>query len=259
MPGAFAGLAASYERWRPRYPPRALDPLVTETAAEGQGPKLLVDVGTGTGISARLLREAFGPEPEIVGIDPEDEMLAQARRATPAGSRISYRRGEAERLPFGDGSASLLLAAQAYQWFDRRRFLTEARRALEARGILAVLQNDRDWRQGGVAAAYEEFLETHAPGYTRHYRSFDVAAELESGGFRDPRSAELRWVRRLEPAEFVEMALTSTQTQAAVAAIGEGAVRRELRAIAGEGDTTPIPYVTRLYWSHYLTGTYSPN
>jgi ubiquinone/menaquinone biosynthesis C-methylase UbiE len=248
MSGAFAGLAASYERWRPRYPPRALDPLVAEITAEGRNPKLLIDVGTGTGISARLLREVFGPEPEIVGIDPEDDMLAQARKATPAESRISYRHGEAECLPFAKGSVSLLLAAQAYQWFDRRRFLAEAQRALETWGVLALLQNDRDWRQGGVAAAYEEFLEANSPGYTRHYRSFDVAEEIELGGFHHPRSAELCWVRCLEPAEFVEMALTSSKTQAAVNAIGEEAARRELHAIAGSA-TASLPYLTRLYWA----------
>jgi ubiquinone/menaquinone biosynthesis C-methylase UbiE len=248
MPSAFEGLAASYERWRPRYPSEALDPLVTERTAD-RTPKLLVDVGTGTGISARLLREAFGPEPEIVAIDPEDDMLAQARKATPAKSRISYLHGQAECLPFADGSASLLLAAQAYQWFDRRCFLAEARRALGTGDILAVLQNDRDWQQGGVAAAYEEFLEAHSPGYTRHYRSFDVAEELESGGFHHPRLAELCWARHLEPTEFIEMALTSSKTQAAVDAIGEGAVKSELRAIAGSGNMILLPYVTRLYWA----------
>jgi len=249
MSGAFEGLAASYERWRPRYPSQVLDPLVAEMTTEGPDPKLLVDVGTGTGISARLLRKVFGPEPEIVGIDSEDDMLVQARKATPAESRISYRHGEAERLPFVGGSASLLLAAQAYQWFDRALFLAEARRVLGARGVLAVLQNDRDWQQGGVTAAYEEFLEANSPGYRRHYRSFDTADELELGGFHHPRSAEPHWVRCLEPAEFIEMALTSSKTQAAVDVIGEEAARRELRAIAGGRNTVSIPYVTRLYWA----------
>lgn len=45
----------------------------------------------------------------------------------------------AEELPFPDGSVDLLTASSAAHWFDRLRFLDEAKRVLKARGCIALL------------------------------------------------------------------------------------------------------------------------
>ncbi|GAA1987419.1 hypothetical protein GCM10009799_11270 [Nocardiopsis rhodophaea] len=70
----FNDLAGLYERFRPSYPRAALDRITAYvragTAARGGGPALLIDVGAGTGISARALRAAFGPEPGTTGMLP---------------------------------------------------------------------------------------------------------------------------------------------------------------------------------------------
>src|SRR5262249_54407945 len=71
----FPGLAGAYDRYRPTYPDEAVQLIITRG---GLGPNsLLVDVGCGTGISSRLFARRGIP---VLGIDPNDNMRAQAER-----------------------------------------------------------------------------------------------------------------------------------------------------------------------------------
>jgi len=83
-----------------------------------------VDVGTGTGAGARVLRQRF-PEAAVVGVDVAPAMLAEARRHAP---EISFVEGDAARLPFED--ASFDLAAHA----NMIPFVREAARVLRPGG-----------------------------------------------------------------------------------------------------------------------------
>ena len=63
-----------------------------------------LDVGTGTGAGARVLRKRF-PEADVVGADIAPEMLAEARRLAPD---ITFVEGDAAELPFDDESFDLV-------------------------------------------------------------------------------------------------------------------------------------------------------
>jgi ubiquinone/menaquinone biosynthesis C-methylase UbiE len=250
---AFSGLADVYGRFRPDYPP-VLAERLREVMAEAfpphrPGPRLLVDVGAGTGISTRWLRRALPPPYEVVGVDPNVEMLEEAVGV----ADIRYVTGSAEAVPLAAGSGALVLAAQAVQWFDRAAFFAEAARVLAPGGVLAVLQNNRAWWRSAYLDAYEGFLEENSPGYSRFYRSFDVAAEIEaSGRFGAVEIAQEEWVREMSVDEFVGMALSSTKMNAVVRRHGRGwAVDRvrELAARHHPGETVPVPYRTELYLS----------
>src|SRR4051794_7801884 len=71
----FSDLADLYARHRPDYPGAALDFITGRGGLRAAG-ALLVDVGCGTGISARLFA-ARGVR--VVGADPNDEMRARAQ------------------------------------------------------------------------------------------------------------------------------------------------------------------------------------
>src|SRR4051794_19564793 len=88
--GRFSGLAQTYARHRPTYPPAALE-LIDTTAGLLPG-DLVIDVGCGTGISARLMA-ARGYR--VIGVEPNDDMRQQAEEAGGAG-QIEYRAGAAE-------------------------------------------------------------------------------------------------------------------------------------------------------------------
>lgn len=97
-------------RWR-----RAMVAAVDASADER-----VLDVATGTGLVARELVKRYGCE--VVGLDQSPQMLAgaQARLAADKllAERISLMRGEAERLPFGDGEFDHLTFTYLLRYVD---------------------------------------------------------------------------------------------------------------------------------------------
>jgi SAM-dependent methyltransferase len=222
---AFAGLAELYSQYRPAYPETLWnvlrDLIAVEAAAAAGSPVTVIDVGAGTGISTRPLRQHLGSIPRIVGVEPGADMRRQARADTPPALDIEYVDGCAEALPFADSQVHAVLAAQAAQWFDRRAFYAEARRVLHAGGIVVLLENNRSWQRSGLLAAYETFLEAASPGYRRDYRAHDYCVELDAtGGFNVGAPVVVDWARRLPLDAFVGMTLSSTKMQGAVRALG---------------------------------------
>ncbi len=145
---AFEGLAASYAKHRPTYPL-----AIFEAALEGLPvPPRVADVGCGTGISSRLLASLGA---RVVGVDPSLDMLSQARQASP--ESIEWRRGTAEATGLPDASVDLVVAAQAFHWFDPQRALAEFHRILRPGGRVALVWNLRQ-KDGGFTDAYERIV-----------------------------------------------------------------------------------------------------
>ncbi len=95
---------------------------------------LALDVACGTGQSTVALKEIAS---RVVGTDVSREMLARASRE----AGVRYVEASTEALPFADGSLQLITVALALHWFDRSRFLAEARRVLEPSGWLVIYDN----------------------------------------------------------------------------------------------------------------------
>jgi ubiquinone/menaquinone biosynthesis C-methylase UbiE len=73
-----------------------------------------LDVGTGTGVGARVLRSRF-PNAEVVGADLSRDMLAEARRLAPD---ITFVEADAARLPFDDESFDLVAHQNMIPFLD---------------------------------------------------------------------------------------------------------------------------------------------
>ncbi|RKS05114.1 methyltransferase family protein [Nocardiopsis sp. Huas11] len=247
----FDRLTENYRRFRPGYPAPLLDRLREHVAgasrADRPEPWLLLDVGAGTGISTRAVREVFGPGPRVVGVEPGHAMRDTAA-AGPGG--VEFTDGRAEDLPFADGSAVLVLAAQAVHWFDRPSFYAEAVRVLAPGGTVAVLSNDRDWTASAFADAHETLLEEYGEGYRRDYRDFDTLGELAAQeGLAEATESTGRWVRELDLDGYLGMALSSTKMAAVVRAIGPERTRAALTELAERhfpDGVVRVPYLTRL-------------
>ncbi len=250
----FRGLASRYGSCRPDYPPAIFAALRTRYDERAPGPvppRVVLDVGSGTGIATRLLRATFGTSATIIGLEASADMLLEAKRFTPA-CTVTWVQAMAERLPSVDARVDLVLAAQAVQWFDRPAFYAECVRVLRRGGLLAVVQNNRNWRESRFLSEYERLLETFSPGYTRFYRSFDVLAEWDDApGLTGGTRIDLEWVRTLSSAEFTGMSLSSTKMLAAIDRFGSDWMHRELDRLLmkhlndrGEID---VPYHTELF------------
>lgn len=111
--------------------------LALEALAISPGDRVL-DVACGPGNFTRDFAEAAG-EGVVVGLDASAPMLAQAVRETSA-PNVTYLRGDACALPFGDGSFDAVCCfAALYLIEDPIRALQEAVRVLAPGGRLALL------------------------------------------------------------------------------------------------------------------------
>lgn len=147
--GRFTGRQDLYARFRPSYPAEAIDTFIRRTGLDSGG--LLVDVGCGTGLSSRLFAERGV---DVLGIEPNAAMREQALKA---GGSIRYQEGRAEATGLPDGCARVVLAAQAFHWFDAPAALREFQRILAPGGWVALLGYERD-ETDPCTAAYGDVI-----------------------------------------------------------------------------------------------------
>ena len=104
-------------------------------ALSADPPARILDVGCGTGrLALRLAREL--PESRVVGCDFSRGMLAQARAR---GGALALTHGDAQRLPFADGSFDAVVSTEAFHWFpDPEAALAGFQRVLAPRGRLLI-------------------------------------------------------------------------------------------------------------------------
>jgi len=89
--------------------PTAAVPMLAALDRIDETPRVVLDVGTGTGVVAGLAAERF-PEADVVGIDLAPRMIEQARRQHPG---LRFEVGDASRLTFADGAFDLILLLNA--------------------------------------------------------------------------------------------------------------------------------------------------
>jgi len=257
---AFSGLARNYDAFRPKYPDAALDEIKLFATPMPKGP--VVDVGTGTGILLRQLRHAFPDQTQFVGIEPNIDMLRQARGAFVPGESVRLIEASAEAIPLPTDSASLVTVAQALHWMDRERFYSEARRLLLVGGTLAVLYNQRD-PDDRLMAAYEKFVAEHSSTsenstpVTSNRAGLGIAL-LRRGifqeeiaverGFSAVKEVHSRWRQSVSRTDFITMCQTTVQLRNIVRALGESYIVKELNEIisahVGGEEEVIVPYLT---------------
>ena len=139
-------------------------PILVELAQPRPGDRV-VDVACGTGIVARIAAERVGPTGAVVGIDLNPGMLSVARSVVStgvgSGGPLKWQEASADKLPFPDGSFSVVYCQLGLQFFaDRAAALREMRRVLDAEGRLALMVWQGIHDSPGFAALAEA-LEQH--------------------------------------------------------------------------------------------------
>ncbi|MFH8561768.1 class I SAM-dependent methyltransferase [Streptomyces sp. NPDC017988] len=130
----FAGAAPYYARGRLPYAPGLVETLAGVLALDGRG--RLLDVGCGPGTLTLLLAPFFG---EVVGVDPDREMIAEAgRQATRRGvaHKARWVRARAEELAPDLGQFTAAVFGQSFHWMDRERVAATIRDLLGPGGAL---------------------------------------------------------------------------------------------------------------------------
>ncbi len=108
---------------------------VLDHAQVGAGARVL-DVGCGTGVVAVAAHRRVGPDGAVIGVDPNEGMLAVARRSEPA---IDWRPATAESLPIDDDSVDHTVSQFAAMFFtDREAALHEMARVTVPGGTVTI-------------------------------------------------------------------------------------------------------------------------
>ncbi|WP_432983848.1 class I SAM-dependent methyltransferase [Dactylosporangium sp. CA-233914] len=137
---SFGAAAELYDRIRPRYPAEAL------RWALGPDPRDIADLGAGTGILTRQLRELGH---RVVAVEPDDEMRRQIDGDARAGS--------ATAIPLETESQDAVTAGQAYHWFAGEPAHAEIARVLRPGGWFVPVWNVRDESEQWVADLSDVF------------------------------------------------------------------------------------------------------
>lgn len=158
----FSGRVEEYARHRPRYP-RSLAMLLREEM--GLLPEWAVaDVGTGTGISAELFLENGNA---VIGVEPNAEMRLAAERLRERFPSYRVVEGRAESTGLVTASVDLLVAGQAFHWFDVDAARAEFTRILRPPRRVALLWHTRRTDASPFMRAYEELVLRHSTDYTQ--------------------------------------------------------------------------------------------
>jgi SAM-dependent methyltransferase len=196
----FSNRVDNYVKYRPGYPAAILRYLEEET---GFGPDWIVaDIGSGTGISTALFLDNGNT---VYGVEPNRNMRASAEKVLGSNERFISVDGTAENTELKAGSTDLVVASQAFHWFEPVATKKEFRRILRGgaersqpgkaagadpiRGYVALIWNDRQI-ETLFEQAYEALLLQYATDYTTvNHKNI---SEEKIGAFFDPQPFRLR-------------------------------------------------------------------
>ena len=116
--------------------PAMFGPLAQATLALHKvGPDdVVLDVACGTGIVARTIRDHFGEQPTVTGIDLSEGMIHTAREVCARDGVVAdFRLCDATSTPFEDGEFTFVICQQGLQFFpDEDAALVELHRIAAA-------------------------------------------------------------------------------------------------------------------------------
>lgn len=158
----FDTLAAVYAAGRPTYPDAVFD-AIQELSGRALAGSRVADVGAGTGISTRQLRDRGAA---VTAVELSGPMVRRLVADSPGVTAVM---GSANALPLRDASVDFVTLAQAWHWVETDRAVPEVLRVLKPGGALACFWNHAV-PSGPWAGGYDERVKAFL-GRDYHYGS----------------------------------------------------------------------------------------
>jgi SAM-dependent methyltransferase len=128
----FSPVAGAYRSFRPRYPPG----LFAWLASIAPRRDAALDCGCGSGQASVGLAAHFA---RVHAVDPSPDLVAHAEPHP----GVDYRVARAEETGLPPASVDLVVAAQAFHWFDQPAFEREVRRVARPGAAVAAITYGR--------------------------------------------------------------------------------------------------------------------
>jgi len=168
----FSNRVSNYVKYRPNYPHEIIGYL-EKTCGLTQA-SIIADIGCGTGISSRLFLENGN---RVIGVEPNGAMREAASEYLADFPKFEIVDGIADTTTLPDDLIDLVVAAQAFHWFDPDKTRPEFYRILKPGGHIVLIWNERQLNTTPFLVDYEAFLLKYANDYTkvRHENINDVS------------------------------------------------------------------------------------
>ncbi|WP_395677374.1 class I SAM-dependent methyltransferase [Inquilinus sp.] len=239
MPGRFRTAAAYYLQGRPAYAD-GLFPRIARTCGLGPDHRVM-DLGCGPGQIAVALAPFAG---EVVGMDPEPEMLAVAADlAERAGVRVTWHQGSSYDLGPQLGRFRLVTMGRSFHWMDRVETLRRFDGMIDPGGAVVLVHDDHPKvPDNRWVKPYHELLERYSeddvgrqvrkqPGWLNH-----TAVLLDSPFSRLEEVAVIER-RRIRSESLIDRALSMSSVMSGTVSDRIEALIAEIEGLAAEHET----------------------
>lgn len=165
----FTSRVENYVRYRPSYP-AAIIPLL-ETECGLTTATVLADIGSGTGLLTELFLKRGN---QVFGVEPNARMRAAGERLLAKYPAFVSVDATAEATTLPDESIDLIVAGQAFHWFQRDAAKVEFQRILRPGGWVILVWNGFRVEASAVVRGYHELLVKYGTDYQ------EVSREIET-------------------------------------------------------------------------------
>jgi SAM-dependent methyltransferase len=240
----FNDRADDYVKYRPTYPAKAIDIILLGLGT----PRDLhaVDLGAGTGISARLLGDRGV---RVVAIEPSPGM----RQAADSHPNVTWMSSRAEATGLTSRAFDVVLSAQSFHWFRAPDTLVECDRILKPGGRLAIMWNRRR-RTDPMTEGYRRAIADVGGESSIERMAFDPGVIAECRLFSPPQRTVFPNSQRLDLEGLIGRALSASYCPK-----NGPAVERLHELLSGLWSTyadgnglVTLVYETEVYWAQTL-------
>lgn len=158
----FSNRVANYVKYRPGYPRAVIEHLAENCGLTRDS--VVADVGCGPGQSSRPFLENGN---RVIGVEPNDAMRAAANEILGEFENFSLVNGTSENTTLPAASVDMIVAAQAFHWFEPEKTRREFKRILKLSGRVVLIWNERQLDTTPFLIEYEQLLLKYATDYTK--------------------------------------------------------------------------------------------
>ena len=155
----FSTRVENYIKYRPSYPKEVISTLQLEIGLTEKD--IIADIGSGTGISAKLFLENGNT---VFCVEPNEPMRKAAEGLLSQFENFHSIHGSAETTNLPDNAIDLIVCAQAFHWFDLKNTKLEFQRIANENAHLILIWNDRKATEP-FQIDYEKLIQEFAIDY----------------------------------------------------------------------------------------------
>jgi ubiquinone/menaquinone biosynthesis C-methylase UbiE len=207
---------------------------------------MVIDLGCGTGRFTDLLAAHFGVD--VIGIDPSESMVDQARHKPTAG-KVTYQRGSGEAIPLVDDCADLVFMSMVYHHLsDPPAVARECGRVLRQGGYVGIrtATNEGDFPHRHFFPGLHELIDSHLPARR------DITTVFTAAGFSPVIHQVVTQVTALDWPNLLEK--SALRADSFLARLSDKDFHRGMVALRAHGDEidTNAPVTEEIDWFVFL-------